>query len=227
MTKETVRSRIREIGIIPAVRVSSAEDALFAAETVSESGIPIVEMTMTVPGALDVIRRLRQNKPGVLVGGGTILDVETAQRCLDAGAQFLTSPGFAFDVVEFAVKRGIVVFPGALTPTEIMLAWKEGADFVKVFPCSLMGGSHYIKALRSPFPRIPVIAAGGVNQETVRDFILAGAAAVGIGRELIPPEAIKRRQPDWIHELAGRYLKIVADARAAIGSEAEASPMRM
>lgn len=220
MNREAVRARIQQVGIIPAVRVSSAEDAIFAAETIAESGIPIVEMTMTVPGALNVIRQLGRKNPDLLVGGGTILGVETAQHCLDAGARFLTSPGLSLDVVEFALKHKIVVFPGALTPTEIMAAWKAGADFVKIFPSSLLGGANYVRALKSPFPQIPLIAAGGVNQETAHDFFVAGAVAVGIGRELIPPDAVKRRQPDWIRELAGRYLRIVVDARAEMAPNA-------
>jgi len=216
MTKDAVRARIEEIGIIPAVRVHSAADAVFAAETVAEGGIPIVELTMTVPGALDVIRQLANNHPNLVVGGGTVLDVETAQRCLDAGAHFLTSPGLAVDVVEFTVKHGTVVFPGALTPTEIVMAWKAGADLVKVFPASLLGGAGYVKALKSPFPHIPLIAAGGVNQHTASDYIRAGAVAVGIGRELIPAEAVARRQSDWIRELAGRFLKIVSESRSLL-----------
>lgn len=218
MTKETVRSRIETIGIIPAIRVASAADALFATETVSDAGIPIVEMTMTVPGALDVIRQLAGRNPDLVIGGGTVLDVETAKACLDAGARFLTSPGLAVDVVEFALKNDIVVFPGALTPTEIMLAWKVGADFVKVFPSSLMGGAGYVHALKSPFPNVPIIAAGGVNQQTAADFIRAGAIALGVGRELIPEEAIARRQIAWIRELTGRFLKILADTRTVNAS---------
>jgi 2-dehydro-3-deoxyphosphogluconate aldolase/(4S)-4-hydroxy-2-oxoglutarate aldolase len=214
MTREAVRARIEEIGIIPAVRVRSAADALFAAEAVAEAGIPVVEITMTVPGACDVVHQLAGKMPDLLVGSGTVLDVETAQLCIDAGAQFLTSPGLAVDVVEFARQHDTVVFPGALTPSEIMLAWRAGADYVKVFPSSLMGGANYVKALKSPFPRIPLIASGGVNQQTVGDFIRAGAVAVGVGRELIPANAIKRRQRDWIRELAGRFLKAVDETRA-------------
>jgi 2-dehydro-3-deoxyphosphogluconate aldolase/(4S)-4-hydroxy-2-oxoglutarate aldolase len=117
-------------------------------------------------------------------------------------------------MVEFAVKQGVVVFPGALTPGEIMAAWKAGSDFVKVFPCSMLGGPSYIRTLKSPFPDIPLIASGGVTQQTATDFILAGAAAVGIGRDLIYPEAIRRRERDWIRELGGRFLQIVKDARS-------------
>ena len=214
MNKQTIRNRIEEIGIVPAIRLSSAEDALFAIEAVSESGIPIAEVTMTTPGAMEVIAGLTSNKPELIVGAGTVIDIETARRCLDAGAKFLTSPGLDVEVVEFAVKNNVVVFPGALIPTDIMAAWKAGADFVKVFPCSLLGGPNYIKTLKSPFPHIPFIASGGVTQENTADFIQAGASGVGIGRDLINPEAVRRRQVDWIRELAGRFLQIVSEARS-------------
>jgi 2-dehydro-3-deoxyphosphogluconate aldolase/(4S)-4-hydroxy-2-oxoglutarate aldolase len=213
MNKETVRARIEQIGIIPAIRLHSAEDALFAIKAVSDSGIPIAEVTMTTPGALEVISELARNRPELIVGAGTIVDMETAVRCLDAGAKFLSSPGLDLQLVEFAVKHNVVVFPGALTPSEIMAAWKAGSDFVKVFPCSLLGGPSYIKALKSPFPNIPLIASGGITQRNTADFILAGAAAVGIGRDLVNPEAVQRREADWIRELAGRFLQIVKDAR--------------
>jgi len=203
-----------EIGIIPAIRVSTAEDALFAAEAVSESAIPIVEVTMTVPGAVEVIRELTRHHPGVLVGAGTLFRVDTARRCLDAGAGFLTMPGLDFEIVNFALGRGVVVLPGALTPTEITAAWKAGSDFVKVFPCFANGGPSYIQALKGPFSEVPLIATGGVNQMNARDFIRAGAVALGIGRDLIHQDAIKRRERGWITELARRYIKIVADARS-------------
>jgi 2-dehydro-3-deoxyphosphogluconate aldolase / (4S)-4-hydroxy-2-oxoglutarate aldolase len=214
MKREEVRARIEEVGIIPAIRVSSAEDAEFVVEAVSSGGIPIVEITLTVPGAIDVIAALARNSPDVIVGAGTVWDTETARRCLDAGAQFLTSTGLDLAVVAFAVKEGIVVFPGALTPTEVMMAWKAGSDFVKIFPCSQVGGVSYIRALKRPFPQVPLIAAGGVNQLTAGDFILAGAAALGIGGDLIPPKAIELRQPHRIRELARRYLSMVTNARA-------------
>ncbi|HLN00748.1 MAG TPA: bifunctional 4-hydroxy-2-oxoglutarate aldolase/2-dehydro-3-deoxy-phosphogluconate aldolase [Bryobacteraceae bacterium] len=214
MNKETIRARIEQIGIIPAIRLSSAEDALFAVKAVADSGIPIAEVTMTIPGAVEVIAELTRTRPELIVGAGTVVDIETAGRCLDAGAKFLSSPGLNIEIVEFAVKHGAVVFPGALTPTEIMTAWKAGSDFVKVFPVSLLGGASYIKALRSPFPDTRLIASGGVTQRNTADFILAGAAAVGIGRDLVSPEAVKRREVDWIRELAGRLLQIVKAARS-------------
>ncbi len=214
MKKETVRARIADIGIIPAVRLSSAEDARFAAEAIYQSGIPIVEVTMTVPGALAVISQLTKQNSALIVGAGTVLDIETAQRCLDAGAAFLTTPAPDFEIVEFAVQQSVVVFPGALTPGEVLAAWKAGADFVKIFPCSLFGGPSYIQAIKAPFPHIPLIASGGINQLTFRDFILAGATAIGIGRDLVHPDAIRRREDGWIRELARRYLGMVKEARS-------------
>jgi len=214
MTREQIRNRIEEIGIIPAIRLSSAEDALFAAEAVSSSGIPIVEVTMTVPGAIEVISELARSNADLVVGAGTVSDVESARRCVDAGAAFLTSPGLNLQIVEFALNNKIVVFPGALTPSEIMAAWNAGADFVKVFPCSALGGPGYIKILKSPFPTVPLIASGGVNQQTAAGFIHAGAVALGIGRDLIQPGAVERRDGGWIRELSWRYLKMVKEARS-------------
>src|SRR5580704_5704143 len=213
MNKEQVRARIQEIGIIPGIRVSSPEDALFAAEAVASGGIPIVEVTMTVPGAIDVISHLVRSGAELIVGAGTVWDTEMARRCLDAGAQFLTSTGLDIQTVEFAARENVIIFPGALTPSEVMMAWKAGADFVKVFPCSQLGGAPYIKALKAPFPQVPLVAAGGVNQQTAADFIVAGAVAVGVGAELIPRRALEQREPAWILELGHRFLSIIKEAR--------------
>jgi len=216
MTKQEICARIAEIGIIPAVRLHSESEALFAAEAVCGSGIPIVEVTMTIPGAVLVIGELMRHRADIIVGAGSVFDVETARSCLDAGAGFLTSPGFDREIVDFAVQRDVVVLPGALTPSEVLAAWRAGADFVKVFPCSQVGGPEYIRALKAPFPQIPLIASGGVNQKNAADFILAGAAALGIGQHLIHQNAIKRRQREWIHELARRYKNMVDEARAQL-----------
>jgi 2-dehydro-3-deoxyphosphogluconate aldolase/(4S)-4-hydroxy-2-oxoglutarate aldolase len=213
MTREEVRARIEEIGIIPAVRLHSAEDALFAAEAVCEGAIPIVEVTMTVPGAIEVIRELTRHHSEVIVGAGTLFHVDTARRCLDAGAAFLTTPGLDLEIVNFALGREVVVFPGALTPTEIAIASKAGSDFVKVFPCEANGGPSYMRTLKGPFSEVPLIASGGVNQTNAMAFIRAGAVALGIGRDLIHQDAIRRRERGWITELARRYTKMVADAR--------------
>ncbi len=218
MKKEEVRARIEEIGIVPAVRFRSAEDARFATQAVSHGGIPIVEITMTVPGAIELIADLSRNSPEVIVGAGTLFDTETASRCMDAGAKFLTSPGLDLQLVEFAAKKDIVVLAGALTPTEVTMAWKAGADFVKIFPCSQVGGDKYIKALKGPFRQVPLIAAGGVNQVTAASFILAGAAAIGVGGELVPEEAIRLRQEERIHELARRFVGFVNKARTQMAT---------
>jgi 2-dehydro-3-deoxyphosphogluconate aldolase/(4S)-4-hydroxy-2-oxoglutarate aldolase len=211
--KEQIRARIEEVGIIPAVRVSSSEEALFAAEALNLGGIPIAEITMTVPKATEVIAGLARSIPALIVGAGTVLDIETARRCLDAGARFLTSPGLVVEVVEFAAKHEVVVFPGALTATEVITAWKAGADFVKIYPCGQVGGDSYIRALRVPLPQVPLIASGGVNQQTALNFILAGAAALGIGGELIPRDSVQQRHQDRILELARRFTKIVKEGR--------------
>jgi 2-dehydro-3-deoxyphosphogluconate aldolase/(4S)-4-hydroxy-2-oxoglutarate aldolase len=213
MNKEQVHAKIQELGILPAVRTSSAAEARFAAETVAKAGIPIVEITMTVPGAIDVISDLVKHLPDVIVGAGTVLDLETAEHCLKAGARFLTSPGLDLEIVRFARKEHVLVMAGALTPTEVIAAWKAGSDLVKIFPCALVGGDSYIKALKGPFPKVPLIASGGVNQQTASAFILAGAAALGIGGELIPRAAIELRQPERIRELARRFLNLVKMAR--------------
>ena len=212
--KAEVRARIEEVGIIPAVRVSSSEDACFAAETVNRGGIPIAEITVTVPGAMEVISDLTRRIPEMVVGAGTVLDIEMARRCLDAGAKFLTSPGLVLEVVEFAAKNEIVVFPGALTPTEVIAAWNAGADLVKIFPCAQVGGDSYIRALKAPLPHVPLIASGGVNLQTALNLVMAGAAALGVGRVLIPREDVQLRRKDRILELARRFARMVKDGRS-------------
>ena len=213
MTREEVRAHIEDIGIIPAIRVSRAEDALFAANAVFNGGIPVAELTMTIPGATDVIRELVKQNPTAAVGAGTVLDVDTARSCLEAGASFLTSTGLDHDMVEFAAKHKIVVIPGALTPTEVMVAKKAGVDFVKIFPCAQVGGPSYIRALKAPFPQIAMIASGGVSQQNAGEYIHAGAMALGIGEDLIPREAIDGQDLDWIRELSRRFRNIVQRAR--------------
>jgi 2-dehydro-3-deoxyphosphogluconate aldolase / (4S)-4-hydroxy-2-oxoglutarate aldolase len=213
MTKREVLARIEESGVIPSLRLHSAEDALFAAEALADGGIPIVEIPLTVPGATGVIQDLAKRRPDIVAGAGTVFDLEAAERCLDAGAAFLTSPGLDVSVVELGVKRGVAMLPGALTPTEVIMAWKAGGDLVKIFPCAQVGGPSYIKALKAPFPDVPLVASGGVNQQTVAEFFLAGAVAVGIGANLIQPEAIHRREPGWIKQLAQRFLSLVRQGR--------------
>jgi 2-dehydro-3-deoxyphosphogluconate aldolase/(4S)-4-hydroxy-2-oxoglutarate aldolase len=216
MTKEEVRARIEELAIIPAVRASNADDALFAAEAVSRGGLPIVELTMTVPKANELIAQLVKKHPHMVVGAGTVLDLDTARACLAAGAKFITSPGLDLEIVHFAVQAGVTVIPGVLTPSEIIAAVKAGADFVKIFPCSQVGGVDYLHALKAPFPHVRFIAAGGVNQQTAGKYLAAGASAVGIGAELIPPRAITIREADWIEELARRYVHTVKYLRQPV-----------
>ena len=215
--KEEICGRIKAIGILPAIRVASAEDALFAAGEMFNYGISVVELTMTVPGAIGVISELARTTPELIVGAGSVLDLETARGCVDAGAAFVTSPGMNPKIVEFTVRNHVAAIPGALTPTEVMVARDAGADLIKIFPCAQVGGPSYIKALKAPFPNVPFIASGGVDQVTASDFIRAGAVALGIRGKLIPPEAIERRDRNWIKELAGRFLGIVQRARVEYG----------
>ena len=214
MKRHEARARIEEFGILPSVRVNSRELARYAADTIYAAGIPVVEITLTTPGALDVIDDLAKRYPDMAVGAGTVLDEAAAQSCFDAGARFLTSPGFVPEVVAYANKVNVVVLPGALSPTEIIAAWKAGSDLVKIFPTGHVGGIQYVRALKVPLPQIPLIATGGVNQLTASDFILAGATAIGLGGELLPKEALHFRQEDRIRELASRFLSLVRDARA-------------
>lgn len=213
MTRDQAKAIIQEIGIIPGVRATSAKDALYAAETAYKAGIPLAEITMTVPDAPGVIEQLAKRFPDMVVGAGTVLDAKTAQTCLDAGARFLTSTGLVPEVIEIALANRVLAIPGALSPTEVIAAWKAGADYVKIFPAAPMGGDQYIRSLKLPLPQISLIAAGGVNQMTASDFIRAGASAIGIGSELLPRDAVRLRQEDRIRELARRFLGFVKEAR--------------
>jgi 2-dehydro-3-deoxyphosphogluconate aldolase/(4S)-4-hydroxy-2-oxoglutarate aldolase len=217
MEKQAVRDRILQIGIVPVVRASSSSEARTAAECVCKGGIPIVEITMTVPGAIEVIRELAKHAASqLLVGAGTVLSAETAQRCLDAGAHFLVSPGFKAETVALAVRERTLIMAGALTPTEVITAWEAGADFVKVFPCGQVGGAKYIKALKGPLPGIPLVPTGGVNLSTAAEFLEAGAAALGIGSELVHPAVLQSGNKEAIVENARKFLAIVSETRARL-----------
>jgi 2-dehydro-3-deoxyphosphogluconate aldolase/(4S)-4-hydroxy-2-oxoglutarate aldolase len=214
MTKAEVRARILEVGIVPVIRAASAKKAMAAAEAIAAGGITILEVTMTVPGALDAITQLVKNLGSeVLVGAGTVLDAQAARQCFDAGAQFLVSPGLDLGTIKAATEAGKLMMAGALTPTEVIAAWKGGADFVKVFPASAVGGASYLKALRGPLPQVPLVPTGGVNLNTAADFIRAGAAALGVGGELILPAALNSGDTAQITELAKKYLAIVQQTR--------------
>lgn len=197
MKKDEIRSRVVEVGLVPVIRTSSADDARFAVEEVSQGGINVVEVTMTVPGAIQVIRDVLKHVRWVILGAGTVVDVETARACIDAGAQFISNPALDIPTVEFLAKNSeVLMMSGALTPTEVLNAWKAGSDFVKIFPCSLVGSEAYIRMLRRPFPDIPLIAAGGVTQQNAAQYLLAGASALSIGKELIPRESMLLHKPN-------------------------------
>jgi len=213
MRKQEVRSIIEKVGIVPVIRASSAEEARFAADCVAKGGVPIVEITMTVPGAVEVIRELAKSMPQVLVGAGTVLKEGSVRQCADAGAQFLVTPGFNAPTVAAARELDLLIMVGALTPSEIMAASDSGADFIKVFPCGSMGGPKYIQALRGPFPQVPFVPTGGVNVETAADYIRAGAVALGVGGEMISKDALKARDGDVISKLAALFVDVVRDAR--------------
>lgn len=213
MTREEAAAKIEEIGIFPGIRVNSGDHALFCTENLWGAGIPVAEVTMTVPGGVDVIRTVAAGFPEMVVGAGTVLDVETAKRCLDAGARFITSTGMVPAVIEETLRANVVSIPGALTPTEVIACWKAGADFVKIFPAASVGGDLYVRSLKLPLPQVRIIAAGGVTQRNAVQFIRAGASALGVGMELLPREAILRRQSHRIHELARRFLGFVREGR--------------
>lgn len=220
MTREQVRARVLEVGIVPVVRATSAKQAISAAVAVAAGGITIVEVTMTVPGALDAISQLIKTLGNeVIVGAGTVLDAQAARQCFDAGAEFLVSPGLDLGTIKAAQDAGKLIMAGALTPTEVISAWKAGADFVKVFPASAVGGPAYLKALRGPLPQIPLVPTGGVNLNTAADFLRAGASALGVGGELVLAAALKSGETGQITVLARQYLEIVQQVR-----EAEAKP---
>jgi 2-dehydro-3-deoxyphosphogluconate aldolase/(4S)-4-hydroxy-2-oxoglutarate aldolase len=216
MDKQAVRERILNVGIVPVVRASSSAEARTAAEAVCKGGITIVEITMTVPGAVEVIRELAKHysPEELLVGAGTVLNPEQAQRCLDAGAQFLVSPGFNPKTVALAAAERRLIMAGALTPTEVISAWEAGSDFVKVFPAGNVGGPKYIKALKGPMPDVPLIPTGGVNLQTAAEFLEAGAAALGIGGELVHPGHLKSGNTEAIVDAARPFVAIVKETRA-------------
>jgi 2-dehydro-3-deoxyphosphogluconate aldolase/(4S)-4-hydroxy-2-oxoglutarate aldolase len=219
MNRKEVRDKIERIGIVPCARVTIPDEAIYAAETLYEGGIPVIEITLTLKEAPQVIEKLASRFPDLVVGAGTVLDEAAAQRSIDAGARFITSPGFIPEVVACAKRAGVVVFPGALTPSEVIQGWKAGAEFVKIFPAATVGGPHYVRALKVPLPQIPLIVTGGVNQLTAFDYIRSGASAIGVGGELLPRDSLVHRQTNRIEQLAGRFIKMVNEAREQIEFE--------
>jgi 2-dehydro-3-deoxyphosphogluconate aldolase/(4S)-4-hydroxy-2-oxoglutarate aldolase len=210
-----VMERIREVGLVPVVRAASAEEAMAAVEAIRAGGIPILEITLTVPGAVDIIRELTQRLgDDALIGAGTVLDAETAQECIDAGAKFIVSPALDIPTIELCRRQVIPIIAGALTPTEIVTAWKAGANAVKVFPANSVGGAAYLKSVKAPLPQIELLPTGGVNLNTAADFIKAGAFALGIGADLVDLAALRRGDAAAITEKARQYVAAVAAARS-------------
>ena len=207
----SVVDRIREIGIIPVVRASSSQEALAAVEAIRAGGIPILEITMTVPGAVRIIEELA--KRDALIGAGTVLDAETARQCIDAGARFIVSPALDIPTIETCNALDVPVFPGALTPTEVVTAWKAGADAVKIFPASAVGGATYLKSLKAPLPQIELIPTGGVSLKNAGELIAAGAMALGVGADLVDLAAIRKGDVASITVKAREYVAAVAAAR--------------
>jgi 2-dehydro-3-deoxyphosphogluconate aldolase/(4S)-4-hydroxy-2-oxoglutarate aldolase len=214
MTRPEAIQQIVETGVIPVVRAASADEAMRAIDAIKEGGISVLEITMTVPGAVRVIEEVAARYGSeALVGAGTVLDPETARACILAGAEFIVSPALNPETIALCRRYGKVVMPGALTPTEVLAAWQAGADFVKVFPCDSLGGAKYIKSLKAPLPQIQIVPTGGVTLQTAADFIKAGATALGVGTDLVDVKALRAGQGRVIVERARRFMEIVKEAR--------------
>lgn len=218
MNKSAIIARIIGTGLIPVVRAESSDIAMRAIDAIREGGISILEITMTVPGAIRVIEEVaRLFNDDAIVGAGTVLDSETARACMLAGAQFIVSPALDLETISCCRRYGIPVMPGAMTPTEIVTAWKAGADLVKVFPANALGGPGYIKALRAPLPQIELVPTGGVSLKTAADFIKAGAAALGVGADLVDTAALRAGEGKVITDRAKQFIEIVKIAREESG----------
>ena len=215
MKKSEVLKSLRETGLVPVLRAESVDKALALAEAIAAGGVNVLEVTMTVPGAIQVMRKLAEQRPDILVGAGTVLDAETARMCILEGAQFVVSPALNLQTIEMCHRYSIAVLPGALTPTEVVTAWQAGADVVKVFPVSALGGAKYLTALKGPLPHIDLIPTGGVSLATAADFFAAGAFALGVGSDLVDTKAMAAGKPEVVTESARKYLAIVKEHRAA------------
>jgi 2-dehydro-3-deoxyphosphogluconate aldolase/(4S)-4-hydroxy-2-oxoglutarate aldolase len=223
MDKGQILSAILDIGVVPVVRTSSAESAIRAIEAIYKGGIRAAEITMTVPGAIKALEKLAdQFGDSIVLGAGTVLDPETARICMLAGAQFFVTPALNLATIEVARRYSKPIMPGALTPTEVLAAWQAGADAVKVFPASAVGGAKYIKALKGPFPQIEMVPTGGVNLDTAADFLKAGACAVAVGGELIDAQTIKEGKYEVFETRAAQYLEVVRKTRAEMSAKAAA-----
>lgn len=214
MDKTAVLERITTTGLIPVIRARSADEAAAVVDAIQAGGLSVLEITMTVPNAVQLIGDVVRRAPAALVGAGTVLDPETARACIAAGARFVVSPALNTDTIAACAAAGVAVLPGALTPTEVVTAWRAGADLVKVFPANAVGGPAYIKSLKAPLPQIGLVPTGGVSLTTAADFIKAGAAALGVGADLVDLAALRRGEPGLITERAREFLGIVKTARA-------------
>ena len=214
MEKREVLNRMVSEGLIPVIRVTSAQEAIDVADAIKEGGVTFIEITMSVQGAIDVIKDLtKKYKDEIVMGAGTVLDPETGRAALLAGAQFIVSPTLNLDLIHLAHRYSAVVIPGAMTPTEILAAWNAGADMVKVFPAAQLGGPEYIKAVRGPLPQILLVPTGGVNLQNAGAFIKAGCVALGAGGELVDKKALKEKKFNILTENARAFLKAIRDAR--------------
>ena len=214
MSKAETLHRMIEVGIVPVVRAASSAEALQAVEAIKAGGVPVIEITMTVPGAVRVIEEVvARYGAEVLVGAGTVLDAETARACMLAGAEFIVSPALNLETIAICRRYGKLVMPGALTPTEVLAAWQAGADFVKVFPCDSLGGAKYLKSLKAPLPQIQMVPTGGVSLQTAADFIKAGASALGVGSDLVNDQTLREGLESLITERARRFVEIIKAAR--------------
>ena len=213
MQKSEVLQALRTLGLVPVLRAESVDKALALAEAIAAGGVTALEITMTVPGAIQVMRKLAETRPDILIGAGTVLDPETARMCILEGAQFVVSPALNLGTIEMCHRYSIAVLPGALTPTEIVTAWQAGADVVKVFPASALGGASYLKSVKAPLPQVELIPTGGVSLATAEDFLKAGAFALGVGADLVDPKAMAEGHPEKVTETARKYLQIVQNFR--------------
>jgi 2-dehydro-3-deoxyphosphogluconate aldolase / (4S)-4-hydroxy-2-oxoglutarate aldolase len=220
MTMDDVIRRIEEVGIVPVVRAASVAEATRAVEAIRGGRIPIVEITMTVPNAVSVIREVaQQHGKEVLIGAGTVTRAEQVEHCLRAGAEFLVSPGLSSSVLSAARAAGKLAIPGALTPTELMSAQDHGARMIKIFPCGNLGGPKYLRSLKAPFPDSCLVPTGGVNAANAADFIAAGAFALGVGADLIDAAALREGNLQKIIDGAQELVHAVTSARAALAAK--------
>jgi 2-dehydro-3-deoxyphosphogluconate aldolase / (4S)-4-hydroxy-2-oxoglutarate aldolase len=211
--KEEVVELIRSVGLVPVLRVPSADQAFLAVEGIVQAELPIVEITLTIPGALQIISDLsKRYGERLLIGAGTVLNIENCRAAIAAGAKFVVSPGLSLEVIRVCRELGVAVFPGALTPTEVLAAWDAGADVVKIFPCGLLGGAKYIRALKGPFPHVPLLPTNGITLENLAEFLSAGAVAVGVGEKIFDPTALRQGDVGPVRSSARQFMEAARSA---------------